>query len=144
MPTQDWLEMEYQEIGKRYLTMQDFRLKLLGFLPLVSSGLFLLIGKDGTPPQAELLLPIGLFGLFITLGCALFEIRVFRIHAALVHRGRSIESELNVEGMYHIASSSADPSPVGTYFKTRYASAVIYLTTLLAWGYLAFAFRPAT
>ena len=63
----------YQELCISYRSIDDFRAKLLVFLPLASAGgIFLLLGPFGKN-NAQYLLPVGLFGLPITLGLFSYE-----------------------------------------------------------------------
>lgn len=41
-PFEDEVQLVYQEVGKAYQNIKDFRLKLLGFLPFVTGSSFLL------------------------------------------------------------------------------------------------------
>src|SRR5262245_16336831 len=64
----------YEQLCTSYRAIDDFRAKLLGFLPLVSgSGVFLLLNDafrnaDKGDFARQFLRPIGLFGFVITLG----------------------------------------------------------------------------
>jgi hypothetical protein len=64
----------YQELCASYRFIDDFRARLLGFLPLASAGgIFLLLGPFAKN-AAQYLLPVGLFGFTITLGLFSYEL----------------------------------------------------------------------
>lgn len=63
------------ELCDSYRAIDAFRGKLLGALPLVSdTGIFLLIREPGKEVETALLMPLGWFGVLVTLGLFIFEI----------------------------------------------------------------------
>src|SRR5437879_3219394 len=83
----------YQELCTSYRAIDDFRAKLLGFMPLATgTGIFLL--KDA---PKEYLLPIGVFGFFVTLGLLAYEVYGINKCDALIRAGKRIECKLGVE-----------------------------------------------
>lgn len=71
------VRMIYQEIGTRQQNVQDFRGKLLGFLPLVTASSFVttIISDPGKARAlSNLVLPFGLLGAIVTLGLFFYEI----------------------------------------------------------------------
>jgi hypothetical protein len=64
------LRAGYDELCVTYRAIDDFRARLLGFLPVATGGgLLLLSGTGGGLPE-DLYLPVGLFGFVVTLGCS--------------------------------------------------------------------------
>src|SRR5215469_3919641 len=80
----------YDQLCVSYRAIDDFRAKLLGFLPLATgTGVILLFEKLSapTPQQKLLLLPIGAFGFLVTLGLFSYEIYAIRKCHALIEGG---------------------------------------------------------
>src|SRR5437660_2078198 len=90
----------YQELCISYRFIDDFRAKLLGYLPLASaSGIFLLLGPFAKN-AAQYLLPIGLFGVAITLGLFSYELYGIKKCHSLIQVGRQLERSLLVDGQF--------------------------------------------
>src|SRR2546423_10814248 len=68
----------YQEVCTSYHALEDFRTKLLGFLPLASgAGIFFLLNDPFLQPDKQnflkpFLFPIGLVGAIVTLGLLIY------------------------------------------------------------------------
>jgi hypothetical protein len=73
-PAKGTLVSAYIELCKSYNAIDDFRAKLLGFLPLASgTGIFLLLSSGLSKSEAreyfeQFMTPIGVFGFVVTLG----------------------------------------------------------------------------
>ena len=62
----DSIRVAYEQLCTSYRAIDDFRTKLLGFLPFVTGGgLVFLFGRD---VDEKFFTPVGLFGLAVTLG----------------------------------------------------------------------------
>lgn len=78
------LKLAYAELCKTYHAIDDFRGKLLGFLPLASGAGILLLVNNAFVEEAkrnfalQYALPIGVFGFIVTLGLFFFEINGIR------------------------------------------------------------------
>jgi hypothetical protein len=99
----------YQEVCNNYRTIDDYRTKLLGFLPLVSgAGIYFLLnnsvtslsGNSQTTAFSQFLLPIGIVGAIITLGIYIYDLRAIQIKVSLVKTGRDIEDLLGINGQF--------------------------------------------
>jgi hypothetical protein len=90
------LQVVYQETCKTHGAVADFRAKLLALLPIASgAGIFLLLGQfDGD--DRMLLVPIGLFGVAVTFGLFMYELRRIEDCTALRERAWNIEQHLGV------------------------------------------------
>lgn len=90
------------QLCESYLAIDDFRTKLLGFLPLATSGLFLLIADPEKANFIEpLLLPIGIFGFAIALGLFCFELYGIRKCTCLIRMGAHIGEQLgDIKGQF--------------------------------------------
>ena len=129
----------YEELCTSYRAIDDFRSKLLGFLPLVSgSGAFLLLNEsltDDAKPKVALLsvAPIGWFGFVVTIGLFFYEIYGIRKCHALIDAGRRLECSLGVkDGQFR-----RRPRSVLYLINEPLAAGVIYPAVLAAWLLLA-------
>jgi hypothetical protein len=95
---------EYREVCQNHRTVTDFRGKLLTLLPLASgAGIYLLIPKQASPSDLApaYLIAIGLFGILVTLGLFLHELRGIEQCADLIKVGRALEEKMELpEGQF--------------------------------------------
>src|SRR5688572_12002981 len=90
----------YEQLCLSYHAIDDFRAKLLGFLPLASAGgAFLLLNDVFVPKESTDLTtlttlfvkPVALFGFVVTLGLLFYELYgILRCHA-LIAVGKHLE-----------------------------------------------------
>ena len=94
----------YREVCQNHRAITDFRGKLLTLLPLASgAGIYLLIPKQGAPDTLapEYLIAIGVFGMLVTLGLFLHELRGIEHCGDLIRIGRSLEEKMGLhEGQF--------------------------------------------
>lgn len=103
IPSDENLRTAYQQLCASYNAIDTFRQQLLGFLPLSSGGIFVLLTNNANPKilsDTNLFLPIGLFGFFITIGLYIFEIYGTRRCTHLILLGQHLEEKLGVEGQF--------------------------------------------
>ena len=135
----------YEEICKSYHALDDFRMKLLGFLPLASLvGIFGLGNESlfahATPVSRHLVSFIEIFAASFTLALFLYEIRgILRCHD-LIQRGRDLESELQIKGQFFVCVEAHECQRSGRrierirgFFDAKLAACVIYSTVFAAW-----------
>jgi hypothetical protein len=128
----------YEQLCHSYRAIDDFRAKLLGFLPLATgTGLFLLLTEQGArASMRHFFEPIGIFGFVITLGLFFYEIYGIKKCTYLIAAGRKLEEDLGVEnGQFRWR-----PHGIARLIDERFASGVIYPAVMAAWIFLAFAF----
>jgi hypothetical protein len=137
-PRPDNLRAVYQQLCDSYRAIDDFRTKLLGFLPLATgAGMFFLV----TDPEKLATVqrysrPIGFFGFVVTLGLFFFELYGIKKCTHLIRAGKEIEEELDVgSGQF-----SRRPHGVAGVINEPLASGVIYPAVLAAWTFLALVF----
>jgi hypothetical protein len=126
----------YQEVCRSYERIDDFRAKLLGFLPLVSAtGLFFLLTRGDTNiggrGSAELLVPAGIFGMVVTVGLLFYELRGVQRCIRLANVGTAFEHDMGVYGRFR-----RWPHSVGRFINEPVADAFIYSAVLAAWMFL--------
>jgi hypothetical protein len=135
----------YEEICKSYHAIDDFRMKLLGLLPLASLiGIFGLSNESLfaqlTPMSHELITFIGIFAATFTLALFIFEIRGILRCNGLIQKGRDIESLLKIKGQFFLCNEEHECKKVKpwkenfiNFFDAKLAACVIYSTVFAAW-----------
>ena len=135
------LPIVYVQLCASYHAIDDFRAKLLGFLPLASGAGFFLLLSDALvdPAKADaakpFLLPIGIFGMVVTLGLFSYEIYGIKKCQDLILLGRCIEESMQVTGHF-----LKRPREVAGFINEPFAAGVIYPAVLSAWSYVALVF----
>jgi len=125
----------YDQLCVSYRAIDDFRAKLLGFLPLVTGGglLFLTGSADGL--AREFFLPVGIFGLVVTLGLFSYEIYGIAKCHVLINAGGDMEASLSLrtgQGQFQNR-----PRGVLGHINEPFAAAIIYPAAMAAWTYIA-------
>ena len=141
LPTHEDLRTAYQEVCSSYRTQQDFRTKLLGFLPLVSgAGIFFLLNDTLTNPakqglSVKYLLPIGLVGAAVTVGLYCYEVRSMGLADGLEEAGKIIEERLHIQGQF-----TKQSPPLWGIFNDATAANLIFPAVWAGWLILALVF----
>ena len=128
----------YDQLCQSYRAIDDFRAKLLGFLPLASAGgVFLLLNNPEKIDFAKpFLKPLGLFGFVVTLGLFFYEIYGIRKCHSLINAGRRIECLLGItDGQFN-----KRPRNVLYLVNEPFATGMIYPAVLAAWMFLFLVF----
>ena len=92
----------YDQLCLSYRAIDDFRAKLLGFLPLASvGGAFLLLNDVLVNPEKSqfakpFLKPLGILRFVVTLGLYFYEIYGIRKCQALIDAGKQLECSLGI------------------------------------------------
>jgi hypothetical protein len=132
----------YDQLCTSYRAIDDFRAKLLGFLPLATgTGIFLLVDRLQNPQDIQvetkgLLAAVGLFGALITLGLFSYEIYGITKCAALINAGKQIEILLHLDN----GQFTRRPQNVAYVINEPFAAGIIYPTVLAAWTFFTLAF----
>ena len=131
----------YDQLCLSYRAIDDFRAKLLGFLPLASAGgAFLLLSDVLVNPEKSkfakpFLKPLGLFGFVVTLGLFFYEIYGIRKCHALIKAGIQLERKLGITGQFR-----KRPRSVLGLINEPFAAGVIYPAVLAGWMFLILVF----
>jgi hypothetical protein len=149
----------YQELCNSYRAIDDFRAKLLGFLPLATgTGIVVLLTssnfsnvlKLGAEPDGQTLTPeippflgealwaAGAFGFLITLGLFCYELYGVKKCHALIKAGKKLEKSLGIDGQG--GQFTKRPREVAKVINEPFAAGVIYPAVLAAWTFLALVF----
>lgn len=146
-PEQIKSEQLYEQICDSYRAIDDFRAKLLGFLPLASgTGISLLLGSH-TNFLNNTILPIGVFGAVITLGLFVYEIYGIEKCTDLIKAGKQLEgiafeNKIESSKMYKGQFLSRPDGILGRrgplgLINEIFAAGIIYPAVFAAWIYLA-------
>jgi hypothetical protein len=133
-----WTDL-YGRVCDSYLAVDDFRMKLLGLLPVATAGgVFVLLNSNAeqirdhdkalTPP----LLVIGLFGALFTLGLFSYELFGIKKCHYLIAAGERLERNLHVRGQFR-----SRPARLANFVNEPFASSIIYPGCMAAWLFLA-------
>lgn len=127
----------YSEICKSYHAIDDFRTKLLGFLPLSSLAGALLLDTSKISPQ--LLGFAGIFAASLTLALFGYEVRGMQRTHHLVREGTHLEEELGIgHGHFHLCvEEHDDPLSISRIFNAKILASVIYSVVFAAWLFIA-------
>lgn len=131
------LKEVYQQLCDSYRAIDDFRSKLLGFLPLATgTGIFLLLNKlpsidNLTDQNKEIIFTIGVFGCLITFGLFLYEIYGIKKCGALIFTGQCIEFLLNRQTGQFLTR----PRKAKGWINEPAASGFIYPAVMAGWIY---------
>ena len=135
----------YNELCTSYRAIDDFRAKLLGFIPLVTgTGISFLIEKlqniQDIPIETKSLLgAVGVFGALINLGLFSYEIFGIKKCAALIKAGQELEASMQIDN----GQFTKRPQNIAYLINEPFAAGVIYPTVLAAWTFFTLAFtRP--
>lgn len=134
------LRATYQQLCDSYRAIDDFRAKLLGFLPFATGGgIFLLLGPLSDQKTSALAQqftgPIGAFGFVITVGLFCYELYGFKKCHRLIQAGQQIEGRLRIAGQF-----LDRPRGVASLINEPFAAGIIYPAVLAAWMFLALRF----
>jgi hypothetical protein len=133
------LKTIYDEVCRRHDGIADFRAKLLTLLPIASgAGIFLLVAKEPIAATAlPHLLPIGGFGILVTIGLFLYELRGIQECKALISAAKRLETQL-LPKLWHFGAFNFKPDALlhDTVGATG-AALVIYPAVVAAWVYVA-------
>ncbi|HEY0428465.1 MAG TPA: hypothetical protein VGC76_11850 [Pyrinomonadaceae bacterium] len=134
----------YSEVCRSYHAIDDFRTKLLGFLPLTSlAGIFLLDTSKMIPSQGfishELFGFAAIFAASLTLALFGYEIRGMQRTHHLVREGTHLEEQLRIgHGHFHVCKGEHDnSSAIANIFNAKMLASVIYSVVFAAWLFIA-------
>jgi len=132
----------YHELCTSYRAIDDFRAKLLGYLPLATAGGVVVLLRDTQSLESlskqtqDFLIVTGFFGFLITLGLFSFEIYGIRKCGALIRAGQKLEESLQLDNGQFMSR----PQNVARVINEPFAAGVIYPAVLAAWMFLALHF----
>jgi hypothetical protein len=136
-------EDQRQVLYERYHAVDDFRMKLLGLLPVATgTGVFLLLnsnaellGDDGGQ-VSNALLAIGIVGFLFTLGLFAYELFGIKKCHYLIVAGQQLEVGMRLPGQFRTR-----PRELAGFINEPFASAIIYPACMAAWAFLALSLK---
>lgn len=139
----DSVKEMYDRVCESYHAIDDFRMKLLGLLPVATgTGVFLLLsGKaeliDGknSGQLSQALGAIGIFGALFTIGLFTYELFGIKKCHYLIEAGRRLETAFGIRGQFRTR-----PRYAAGFLNEPFASSIIYPASMAAWIFLAFFF----
>jgi len=131
MPDEN-LRIVYQQLCDSYRAIDDFRAKLLGFLPLATGGIFLILPTNHVQQYWG---PIGVFGFVITFGLFCYELYGIKKCDHLIEAGKDIERQMKICGQFRTR-----PHGIAGFIHEPFAARIIYPAVLVAWMFLTLAF----
>jgi hypothetical protein len=138
------LRTAYAELCTSYHAIDDFRAKLLGFLPLVTGGGLILLTGRADAVRKEFFWPVGLFGIAVTAGLLAYELFGIKKCHALLMAGEDLEKEMKLPVGQEVWLPAGQfirrPNNLLGIVNEPFAAAAIYPAVLAAWTYLALFF----
>ncbi len=131
------LKAIYDQLCTSYHSVDDFRAKLLGFLPLVSGiAIFELLEKV---ESTDYLSAIGFFGVITTLGLLIYELKGIQKCTGYIEFGFQIEKTILGKSSLHLGhfGSLKTGHKITNAFTEPVASAFVYGAVIGAWTYVA-------
>ena len=134
----------YTEICKSYQAVDDFRTKLLGFLPLTSLVGIFILNPDSMLSLKEILSQellgfASIFAALLTLALFGYEVRGIRRSDHLITEGMHLEKALGIDhGQFHVCEhEDKDTQGSSRVFNSKSLACVIYSVVFAAWLFLA-------
>ncbi|HRV94458.1 MAG TPA: hypothetical protein P5526_20035 [Anaerolineae bacterium] len=139
-PTPEEIKVLYNEVCRAHEGITDFRAKLLGFLPLASgAAIYLLVSNDTFIQRGNMvhLIPVGLFGILITVGLFFYELRGIHKCRGLNACAAMLERRLLPgDHLWQYGAFSFRQSSLWGFVGATGAALIIYPTVIGAWAYL--------
>jgi len=125
--------LAYDQLCKSYHGIDDFRAKLLGFLPLATGAGILFTAKEGPSLLQNFPHQIAGFGFLIAFGLFCYEMYGITKCSELIRTGEKIERALKVQGQF-----VSRPHGVFRLVNEPFAAGVIYPAVLASWTFVGF------
>jgi hypothetical protein len=127
------LKVAYEQLSQSYRAIDDFRAKLLGFLPLVTGGGLILLTGPADEVRREFFGPLGLLGVAVTTGLLAYEMFGIKKCHHLLEAGEALEDTMHLPA----GQFTSRPKDLLGIVNEPFAAAAIYPAVLAAWTYLA-------
>jgi hypothetical protein len=133
-PKPESLTTVYQEVCKGHAAIADFRAKLLALLPIASAGAIGLLFKGHIDPS--LLVAIGVFGVVVTFGLFLYELRGVQDCVLLRGRAAALEEKMDIP-VEMSQFRGRKRGMLGGLVDEIGAGLVVYPAVMAAWAFVA-------
>lgn len=133
----DLLINTYNEVCKSYHAIDNFRMQLLGLLPLFSVVGFFFIDHSEVQKGNELISFVSLFAALFTAALFAYEIRgIFRCNK-LMQIGKSLEKEMDIKGQFGACiEQSKESTGAEKLFDAKFAACLTYMLVIAGWLYV--------
>jgi len=135
----------YEECSNGYHKVDDFRAKLLGFLPLASGiailgTLYAEEKNDSVHFLTDHHFAIGIFGFIVTLGLLVYELKGIEKCTQFIMLGKWIEDQMEDNTVNGVIKKGyfTELLKGNKYINEPVASAIIYSIVLALWSYVTF------
>ena len=147
-PSTDALLAAYGELCRSYHAIDDFRMKLLGTLPLASLiGVFLLnsnavLVSPSASASRDLIGFGAIFAGLLTVALFSYELRGIRRCHNLILEGRHLETQLGIgHGQFHVCMEEHNnQASVTAALNAKFAACTIYSLVFSGWLFIALRF----
>lgn len=149
VPNLQYLALAYTELCRSYQALHDFRMKLLGILPIASIVGLLAVGKSLVPSSQGMLQPdavgyIGIFSGLFTLGFFACELRALLLCHDYSTTGAAMEERMSIEGQFtycdesrsHECYSGRVKRPLARLVNTENTSCSLYSLVFASWSFV--------
>jgi hypothetical protein len=126
----------YEELCSRHQQIDDFRGKLLALLPIASGAAGLVLLRSNSVEAERYLLPIGIYGVAITLGLFIYELHGIAVCKRIMEQAEGLENDLNIppgRGQYRDRGRNV----LHKVIEVEMASWIVYLSVIAGWIYIA-------
>jgi len=155
MPNETYVVTAYTELCRTYQGLHEFRMKLLGLLPIASIAALLALLSKATSQlpapeslEAKIIGYIGVFSALFTSALFIYEARGILMCHDLYHTGKALEAQMGVQAQFHECDERRHLPCYDTPFKralapkinNMIASCAVYSLTFAAWFFVALRF----
>jgi hypothetical protein len=143
-PVEDYREL-YTQVCESYRAIDDFRMKLLGLLPVATgAGVLALLNSGKVDLNAsgstlermqQVLAGVAIFGVAITLGLFAYELHGIKKCGRLIKIGARIEKDMGSSGRFY-GQFATRPHRVAGFIDVPFASSVVYPAAVAVWVFV--------
>lgn len=121
----------YAQVSDNYRAIDELRLRVLALLPLATgTGILVLLGGNGI--SANVAVPVGVFGMVVTVALYFYELHGVEKCAHFIHRGEELEAAMQMPGSF-----TSRPRHIFGVVSELLPSMVIYPASFTGWMFLA-------
>jgi hypothetical protein len=140
-PVEDYREL-YSQVCESYRAIDDFRMKLLGLLPIATgAGVLALLNsgevdlaKNGAQTR-QILAGVAIFGIAITLGLFAYELHGIKKCGRLIKIGARLERDMGTSGG-PLGQFATRPQRVARLVDVPFASSIVYPASVAVWAFV--------
>jgi hypothetical protein len=127
----------YAQICTREGAIADFRAKLLALLPIASGAGIVLLADKLNGSDRKLLIAVGLFGVAVTVGLFMYELRGIEDCTVLRRHARDVEGLLQIPGEAHQFDEGSLEGGKWNLADEIGAAWIVYMAVVAGWCFVA-------